>query len=60
MSETWVPCKERLPRETNHHSKTVKVLLDNRKEGEDFTIDGKWVWHCMSDKIGGYPIAWRD
>lgn len=58
MNDGWI--SDRLPPETNGHSKSVSVLLNNGKIGEDFTIDGKWVWHCMSDKIGGYPIAWRD
>lgn len=57
-NDRWI--RDRLPEEVNGHSKSVRVLLNIGKEDKDFTIDGKWVWHCISDKVGGYPIAWRE
>lgn len=54
--EQWVDCSERLP----DHGETVQVYLNNGKITDDFIINGRWVWHCKLDNIGGYPIKWRE
>lgn len=59
----WIKCEDRLPTEKKKgngtYSDSVKVLLSNGKEDEDFLINSKWVWHCKLDNVGGYPVAWR-
>ena len=64
MGNKWIKCTERMPTERKEGngtcSENVKVLLNTGKEDTDFLINGKWVWHCRLDKIGGYPVAWKE
>lgn len=57
--DEWIRCEDEMPPEHEGHSEDVKCLLDNGKTETDFTINGKWVWHCRLDSTGGYPVAWR-
>lgn len=64
MNECWIKCSDRLPPERPEGSGSVSdsviVLLSNGKETDDFLINGRWVFHCKLDNVGGYPVAWRE
>ena len=60
----WISVEDRLPEQ--HHqnnglvSHSVEVLLNTGEITDDFLINGRWVWHCKQDNVGGYPIKWRE
>lgn len=60
----WIDVTDRLPESRSEGKGTVsdvvEVLLTNGKITNDFLINGRWVWHCKLDNVGGYPIKWRN
>lgn len=59
----WIDCDERMPEQKQDGngtvSETVKVLLSDGTESEDWLINGKWVVHCKKNG-GAYPVKWRE
>ena len=61
--EVWIDCDVSLPPEHKEGNGTVsdnvRVILNTGKESEDYLINGRWVWHCKLDNVGGYPVKWK-
>lgn len=59
----WIDCEERMPEQKQDGngtvSETVKVILSDGTESEDWLINGKWVVHCKKNG-GAYPVKWRE
>ncbi len=61
--DEWIDCEERMPEQKQDGngtvSETVKVILSDGTESEDWLICSKWVVHC--EKNGGaYPVKWKE
>ena len=59
----WIDCEDRLPEQKQDGngavSETVKVLLSDGREAEDWLINGKWTIFCKRNG-GSYPVKWRE
>lgn len=61
-AEIWTDCEKKLPDQKKDgegsFSESVKVMLSDGIESEDWIINGKWVVHCKKNG-GAYPVKWR-
>lgn len=59
----WIDCSDRLPEQKQDGngtvSETVKVILSDGTESEDWLINGRWVIHCKRENQR-YPVKWRE